>query len=156
LLETASQSTDTDLGPYLNAVLSKKAQDVILLDVKDLTSVADFFIICSGRSNRQVSALGEHVRSALKDMGIYPLSDDGLKEGHWVLLDYGHIIIHIFYDAIRRFYDLEGLWADARRIKTPAMTAWENAMASEQGPEPADDYAPSEADDDGYDNEDFD
>lgn len=104
------------LDMYLQAVLGKKAEAVIALDVRGLTSIADTFIICSGRSNRQVTAIANHVERALKDNGIRPLSVEGRKEGHWVLMDYGDIIIHVFYEETRSFYDLEGLWVDAKRI----------------------------------------
>jgi ribosome-associated protein len=110
----------TDLDPsldlFVQAVLGKKAQDVVLLDVRPLTTVADVFFICSGRSNRQVSALAEHIRTELKSHGIKPIHVEGIKEGHWVLLDYDFVIIHIFYEPVREFYDLEGLWIDAKRI----------------------------------------
>jgi ribosome-associated protein len=102
----------------IQAVLAKKAEDILVLDVRGLTSIADFFIICSGRSNRQTSAITDHVERFLKDKKIRPISVDGKKEGHWVLMDYGDILIHIFYEETRRFYDLEGLWSDAKRITT--------------------------------------
>jgi ribosome-associated protein len=108
---------DTWLDPYVKATLGRKARDVVILDMRPLTSVADAFVICSGRSHRQVTALAEFIRQELKRQNIRPLSVEGLKEGHWVLLDYGHVIIHIFYEPVRVFYDLEGLWIDARRIK---------------------------------------
>jgi len=81
-----------------------------------LASFADSFIICSGRSHRQVAAIAEFVEGKLKGLGIRALGVEGIKEGHWVLMDYGDVIIHIFYEPIRTFYDLEGLWADAKRI----------------------------------------
>jgi ribosome-associated protein len=102
----------------IQAVLAKKAESVLALDVRGLTSIADFFIICSGRSNRQVSAIADHVERFLKEYKIRPISVDGKKEGHWVLMDYSDIVIHIFYEETRRFYDLEGLWSDAKRITT--------------------------------------
>ena len=120
---------DPSLAPYLEAVLRRKAVDVIALDVTGLTSVADVFIICSGRSNRQVTAIAEYVRTQLKRQGVQPLNTEGIKEGHWVLLDYGHVIIHIFYDPVRRFYDIEGLWADARRIDLETVTVAATAAA---------------------------
>lgn len=107
---------DPMLPVYVNALSGRKAKDIVALDVRKLTSVADVFLICSGASNRQVTAIADHVRSDLRDRGIRPLSIEGLGEGHWVILDYGHIVIHVFYDPIRRFYDLEGLWSDAARI----------------------------------------
>lgn len=109
------------LDLYVNAVLGKKAMDIVLLDVGDLTAIADVFVICSGRSNRQVSAIAEHIQTNLKKHKIRPLSVEGAKEGHWVLLDYGHVIFHLFYKPVREFYDLEGLWADAARIETESL-----------------------------------
>ena len=105
------------LDLYIKAALGKKAMDLVVLDVRKLSSIADVFIICSGRSNRQVLAIAEHIQVDLKKHGIKPLSVEGKKEGHWVLLDYGHVIIHVFYEPVRSFYDLEGLWIDAERIE---------------------------------------
>ncbi len=109
------------LNLYINAALGKKAMDLVVLDVRKLSSIADVFIICSGRSNRQVMAIAEHIQVDLKKHGITPLSVEGKKEGHWVLLDYGHVIIHVFYEPVRSFYDLEGLWIDADRIETQSI-----------------------------------
>lgn len=109
---------DPSLELFIKAAHGKKAYDVVVLDVHQLTSVADVFIICSGRSNRQVSAIADYIQTELKTHGKKPLSVDGINEGLWALLDYGHVVIHVFYDSIRRFYDLEGLWIDAKRIKT--------------------------------------
>jgi ribosome-associated protein len=109
------------LDLYVKAALGKKAMDLVVLDVRKLSSIADVFIICSGRSNRQVLAIAEHIQVDLKKHGIKPLSVEGKKEGHWVLLDYGHVIIHVFYEPVRSFYDLEGLWIDAERIETKSM-----------------------------------
>ncbi len=114
-----TEEIETTLAPFIDAVLGKKAVDVAVLDVRGLTSIADAFIICSGRSNRQVSAIAEHVERELRKQKIKPLSVEGAKEGQWVLLDYGYVIIHVFFDSVRQFYDLEGLWADARRLKIP-------------------------------------
>lgn len=112
---------DPSLDLYVKAALGRKALGLVVLDVRELTSVADAFIICSGRSNRQVTAIAEFIITELKKAGIKPLSVEGKKEGHWVLLDYGHVIIHVFYESVRNFYDLEGLWVDAKRIKTKSL-----------------------------------
>jgi len=96
---------------------------VVALDVRELTSVADAFLICSGRSNRQVTAIAESVHRTLKKKGIKPLSVEGKSEGQWVLMDYGDVVIHIFYETVREFYDLDGLWRDARAVSTPSMKA---------------------------------
>jgi ribosome-associated protein len=110
-------STDASLlKRCLDALAARKAENVVVLDVHDLTSVADTFIVCSGRSNRQVMAIAEHVRRRLKKGGVPPLAAEGLKDGQWALLDYGEVVLHIFYEPVREFYDLEGLWADARRL----------------------------------------
>ncbi|MDF1590247.1 MAG: ribosome silencing factor [Desulfobacterales bacterium] len=107
---------DLSLTPYVRAALGRKAANLVLLDVRGLSSVGDFLIICSGRSNRQVSAIADFIQMDLKSKGIRPLSVEGKKEGHWVLLDYGHVILHVFYEPLRDFYDLESLWIDAQRI----------------------------------------
>ncbi|MDY6792385.1 MAG: ribosome silencing factor [Thermodesulfobacteriota bacterium] len=112
---------DPSLDLYVKAALGRKALEVVVLDVRELTSVAESFIICSGRSNRQVTAIAEFIQTELKKAGIQPISIEGKKEGHWVLLDYGHVIIHVFYESVRDFYDLEGLWVDAKRIQTKSL-----------------------------------
>ncbi len=107
---------DDSLEIYIQAALGKKARRLVVLDVRGLTSIADAFIICGGRSSRQVSAIAEHIKVTLKGRGKKPLNTEGIREGHWALLDYGHVVIHVFYEPMREFYDLEGLWLDARRI----------------------------------------
>lgn len=113
---TTAPPVDPALAPFVTAALGRKAQHLVVLDVKDLTSIADFFMICHGRSNRQVTAIADFIQRELKKAGRRPLSIEGLKDGHWVLLDYGHVIIHVFYEPIRNLYDLESLWSDARRM----------------------------------------
>ncbi|MBS3757702.1 MAG: ribosome silencing factor [Desulfobacterales bacterium] len=110
------EDLDAPLELYIRAALGRKARDLILLDVRELTTLADVFILCTGRSNRQVTAIADHIRRYMKDNGIRPLYVEGLKEGHWALLDYGQVVIHVFYEPVRQFYDLESLWSDARRI----------------------------------------
>ncbi|HYA39925.1 MAG TPA: ribosome silencing factor [Syntrophobacteraceae bacterium] len=101
-----------------------KAFDLVLLDVSGLSSFADFFIVCSGKSSRQVQGIADNLESGLKSMGIKPIGTEGKREGHWVLMDYGDVIVHIFYEPVRYFYDLESLWSEASRVE------WE------QGPSP--------------------
>ncbi len=107
---------DPSLDLYVKAALGKKATNIVVLDVREITSIADVFIICSGRSNRQVVAIADFIQGELKKHALRPLSVEGKKEGHWILLDYGHVVMHIFYEPVREFYDLEGLWTDAKRI----------------------------------------
>jgi ribosome-associated protein len=117
----AKTSPDPSVDLYVKAALGKKATGLVVLDVRELTSYADVLIICSGRSNRQVTAIAENIQVTLKKQNIRPLSVEGMKEGHWVLVDYGHVIFHIFYEPVRQFYDLEGLWSDAGRIETKSL-----------------------------------
>ncbi|MFO7714712.1 ribosome silencing factor [Desulfosarcina sp.] len=116
-----TETSDAELDVFVRSALGKKARNPVLLDVGHLTSLADAFLICHGTSNRQVSAIAEHIQRDLKAQGIKALSIDGLKDGHWVLMDYGHVVIHVFYESIRSFYNLEGLWSDARRIQTVSL-----------------------------------
>jgi ribosome-associated protein len=81
-----------------------------------LTQIADFFIICSGESTTQVKAIEEKIEEEFKEAGIKPLGIEGLKNNLWILMDYGDIIIHIFEEQTRAYYELEKLWIDAKRI----------------------------------------
>ncbi len=101
------------------AALDKKAYDLVVLETTALTSIADFFVICSGRSDTQVQAIAEAVEERLARHGVRPLSVEGLERGQWVLLDYGDFVVHVFQVPIRRFYDLDRLWAKAPRIDLP-------------------------------------
>ena len=107
---------DPSIQYFIKAALGRKARDLVILDLRALTSFTDVFLICSGKSNRQVTAIAEHIKTDLKKNGIAPISIEGLKDGQWVLLDYGHILVHVFLEPVREFYDLEGVWADAERI----------------------------------------
>lgn len=98
------------------AISQKKGQDLIILDVHSLASFTDYFIIVSGRSIRQVQALADHVEEALRAEKIRPLGVEGTREGAWVLMDYGDVIVHLFYSPAREFYNLEGLWEEARKV----------------------------------------
>lgn len=93
-----------------------KASDIILLDVSNFSSFADYFLICSGQSTRQVQGIADNVERALRDHGVRPMGVEGRADGNWVLMDYGVVIIHVFYEPVRHFYDLESLWSEARRM----------------------------------------
>jgi ribosome-associated protein len=101
------------------SALDKKAYDLKLLEVGRLTSVADYFLICTGRSDIQVQAIARHIEESLERKGIRPLAIEGFERGHWVLLDYGDVVVHVFYQPIREFYDLDGLWTHAPRAELP-------------------------------------
>jgi ribosome-associated protein len=96
----------------VNASLQRKAKDLIILNVKEYSSIADYFIICSGTSDRQVQAIAASIHENLKEYDILPLGIEGERLGKWVLMDYADVIIHIFYEPIREFYDIERLWSD--------------------------------------------
>jgi ribosome-associated protein len=95
----------------------RKATDVVLLDVRGMSSYADYFVLASGDSERGVVATAEHVREALKAEGHRTIGTEGFDTGHWVLLDYGEVVVHVFFTEVRAFYDLDGLWADAPKEK---------------------------------------
>ena len=97
-------------------VLDRKAGEVVILDVRGIASYADYVVIASGDSDRQVSAMAEHVQARLKeDDGVAPIGSEGIETGQWVLLDFGDVVTHLFFNEVRSHYDLEGLWADAPR-----------------------------------------
>ncbi len=99
--------------------LEKKAHDLVVMGVRDLTSIADYFIVCSGRSDRQVQSIAQGIEEQLGQAGISPLSIEGTHRGHWVLMDFSDVIVHIFYEPVREFYDLDGLWGHAPRVELP-------------------------------------
>jgi ribosome-associated protein len=96
--------------------LDKKAENVVILDLENKSSVADYFVVCSGFSDRQVVAIADNVADELRKAGHKPLSHEGMVEGRWALIDFGPVIVHVFQDHLRDFFNLEGLWRDAPRI----------------------------------------
>lgn len=99
--------------------LEKKAYDLVLMEVGQLTSLADYFLVCTGRSDTQVQAITQSIEENLERQGIRPLSIEGHTRGHWVVVDYGDVVIHAFFEPLRAFYDLERLWARAPRVRLP-------------------------------------
>lgn len=101
------------------AALEKKAVGLEILDVAGRVDYADFLVLMTGRSDRQVLALSQGIEEALRKNGKRPLSIEGLPHGNWVLMDFGDVVVHVFQDDARSLYDIEGLWMDARRIPVP-------------------------------------
>ena len=101
------------------AAVGRKAGDLVLLDIADLSSVADYFVIASGRSDTQVQAIADAIDERLRRDGHRPLAIEGREHGQWVLMDYGDVVVHVFYAPVRTFYDLERLWSRARRVPLP-------------------------------------
>jgi ribosome-associated protein len=100
----------------LKIIHERKAIDPVLFEVGQLTSITDYFLLASGNSSRQVQAMTRHLQRRMREEGFRPSGIEGAQEGHWVLLDYGDVVVHIFYQPVREFYDLEGLWIDAPRV----------------------------------------
>ncbi len=97
--------------------LDKKAFNVRLLDVRKISSLTDYLLIASGRSDRQVQAVADSIHLGLKnDHTTRPLAIEGMKEGRWVLIDYGDVMVHVFQESVRDFYDLDGLWSEAAEL----------------------------------------
>jgi ribosome-associated protein len=109
------------------AASSKLARDVVVLDVRELIVITDYFLIASGTSDRQVRTIAEEIEASVKAKGLKPVRREGEREGHWALLDFVDFVAHVFLDSDREFYDLERLWSDAPRVE------WEEAKASTGG-----------------------
>jgi len=106
------------------AASSKGGEETVIIDVGDVLAITDAFVVTSGRNSRQVKTIAEEVESRLKaNGGINPLRIEGLGDSQWILLDYGDLVVHVFLDETRTYYDLERLWSDAPRI------AWEDEAA---------------------------
>lgn len=104
-----------------HAALDKKGADLVILDVRGITSIADYFVIVSGRSDTQVRAIADAIEERCRGAGIRPLSIEGNRNGQWILLDYGDLVVHVFYGPVREHYDLERLWARATRCEVPEL-----------------------------------
>ena len=118
----------------VEAALGKKALNLSLLDMREMTSFTDYFFICSGTSDRQVQAIAEGIREALEEKGVHPLGLEGTLEGKWILMDYEDVVVHVFLEPVRQFYDLEGLWVDAPRINVQnEVNLGEGSIEAEKG-----------------------
>lgn len=104
----------------------KKAQDIKILELKDLTIITDYFVICSAESITQVKALAEYLQETEELAGCKLYGIEGFSYAHWILMDYGDVIVHIFLEETRRYYDLERLWLDAPRIQSEKITSDRN------------------------------
>jgi ribosome-associated protein len=102
------------------AALEKKAYDLVVLQSEHLSTIADYFLIATGRSDVQVQAIARGIEERMVKDGMRPLAVEGLNHAHWVVLDYDDVVVHIFYEPARDFYRLERTWNDARRVELPA------------------------------------
>jgi ribosome-associated protein len=101
------------------AAEEKKATEIVALDLREVASFTEYFVICTGANTRQVQAISNSVEDELRRAGKRPLHIEGYSTGEWILLDYGDFIMHVFSNSSRRFYDLERLWRDAGPVKLP-------------------------------------
>ncbi|MEG2893514.1 MAG: ribosome silencing factor [Clostridium sp.] len=99
-----------------NAAAEKKATDIRLLNVEGLTTITDFFVVCTGNSTVQVKAIAEEIDSKMEEEGLTVIHREGHQFGRWILLDYGYVIAHIFIEEEREFYGIEKLWAQAEEV----------------------------------------
>lgn len=106
----AAATTETLLGLIDKVLEDGKAEEIVSIDLRGKSSIADYMVIATGRSQRQVSALSEHLLEALKDGGYGRASAEGLRHGDWVLIDAGDVLVHIFRPEVRSFYNLEKMW----------------------------------------------
>ncbi len=95
----------------------KKAQNIIILDISKLTSVTEYFVICTGINERQLYTIADEIEKELKKLSIKKYGIEGYREAKWILIDYGDVIVHLFDKEMRSYYDLELLWGDAPRVK---------------------------------------
>lgn len=112
----SSAGSRTIAAAAARAAADKQAQDVVVLDVHELIVITDYFVLCTGTSDRQVKTLVEEIEKALRTLGEKPVRREGEQESRWVLLDYVDVVVHVFAEEEREFYDLERLWRDAPRL----------------------------------------
>ena len=105
----------------VKALDSKKGKEIRLIRIDKITTLAEYFVICTGTSNTQINALCDAVEKELTDKGEEPLHREGYRGGTWVLLDYGCVVVHVFNDEARKFYSLEHLWADGEEVDLSAI-----------------------------------
>ena len=105
----------------VKALDSKKGKEIRLIRIDKITTLAEYFVICTGTSNTQINALSDAVEKELTEKGEEPLHREGYRGGTWVLLDYGCVVVHVFNDEARKFYSLEHLWADGEEVDLSAI-----------------------------------
>ena len=126
-LQPSAPATQTDVSELdapvvmaLSAASEKKAMNVVVLDLREIASFTDYFVIVSGANERQVQAISDEVYETLKKAGHAAARVEGYKTAEWILLDYGDFVVHVFEQKARKFYDLERLWRESKRVELPA------------------------------------
>ena len=110
-------------GKIAGACMDAKGIDLTVLDVSEQSDIAKFFLIVSGRSDRQAQGIANRVVQVLSERGLSPESVEGYEEGHWILLDCEDVVVHVFYEPVRERYDLEGLWMKAKKLDATQLLA---------------------------------
>ena len=118
-------STDDRAMSCAALALDKKAYNVKLLDIRGISTIADYLVLATGTSDKQVIAIADSIRTGLKKFGKV-LDIEGAKEGKWVVIDYGDVIVHVFLEEMRRYYDLDELWGNAKLVEIPEEYLWEH------------------------------
>jgi ribosome-associated protein len=119
----ATEALDERITTALRAASEKKAIDTVVLDLREIASFTDFFVIVSGSNERQVQAISDAISETLKKNGSAAARVEGYKTAEWILLDYGDFVVHVFDEKARKFYDLERLWRESKRVALPAELA---------------------------------
>ncbi|HUT03818.1 MAG TPA: ribosome silencing factor [bacterium] len=114
---SADDETQRLLLLIRECIEERKGRDLVVLDLTELTPITDYFVVCSGTSSMHTRAISEHIEMSCKKAGFRYFGIEGQQNGKWVLIDYGDIVVHIFVDETRWFYNLERLWGDARRVE---------------------------------------
>ena len=121
-----AEGLDERVLAALHAASEKKALEPVLLDLREIASFTDYFVIVSGANERQVQAISDEVYESLKRLGHSSARVEGYKTAEWILLDYGDFVVHVFEQKARKFYDLERLWRESKRVELPAEFSGDN------------------------------
>ena len=127
--EECDEKLDERVCAALHAASEKKAIDPVVLDLRDIASFTDYFVIFSGANERQVQAISDEVYEQLKKAGSPAARVEGYKTAEWILLDYGDFVVHVFEQKARKFYDLERLWRESKRVELPAEYTGESSSS---------------------------
>lgn len=126
-----ADSLDERVMAALHAAAEKKAIDPVVLDLREIASFTDYFVIVSGANERQVQAISDEIYESLKKSGHAAARVEGYKTAEWILLDYGDFVVHVFEQKARKFYDLERLWRESKRVELPAEFGAESSLRRE-------------------------
>ena len=113
------------LKTALKVALDKKAENPVVIDLRELTTLSDYFVVLSATSDTHARTIADEIKKKLKEKGILPLSVEGYESANWILIDYGDVIVHIFRPEVRELYNLESLWMDAPRVEVSELISEE-------------------------------